>query len=279
MTIAFSTSQPCNLLVCTDGSPASHEAAEAALVLAQQWPCRIRWLQVLECNPVFVSQAIDSMPDWEKDVRDNLQAILSRAEALGIETEILVRQGESVHQVILAEAEKHHPDLILMGRRGHTALAGLLMGSVTARVVGLSPFNVLVVPRDSPLTFQRLLVAIDGSPCSEAAWREALSLSALWHSHLLAVSVAQKDSEVPEIQEILQKVHSEAGREGVPLDTLLLRGTPSEAILQTAQSRGTDLLVLGSHGRTGLKLLLMGSVTEQVIDQARCSVLIVKHQT
>jgi nucleotide-binding universal stress UspA family protein len=74
-------------------------------------------------------------------------------------------------------------------------------------------------------------------------------------------------------------VHSEADREGVPLDTLLLRGTPSEAILQTAQSRGTDLLVLGSHGRTGLKLLLMGSVTEQVIGQARCPVLIVKHPT
>jgi nucleotide-binding universal stress UspA family protein len=276
MTVAFSAAQPCNLLVCTDGSPASQGALEAAMVLAQRWPCRMRWLQVLECNPVFASQALDSIPEWEKEVRDNLQAMFSRTEALGIETEILVRQGEAVFRVILAEAEKHQPDFIIMGRRGRTALAGLLMGSVTARVVALSPVDILVVPRNSPLTFRRLLVAIDGSPCSEAPWREALALSKVWFSHLLAVSVAQRDSEVPEVQETLQKLQGEADREGVPLDTLLLRGNPSEAIFRTAQSRGTDHLILGSHGRTGLKRLIMGSVTEQVIGQARCPVLIVK---
>jgi nucleotide-binding universal stress UspA family protein len=277
MTIACSTAQPCNLLVCIDGSPASQGAMEAALVLAQRQHCRIRWFQVLECNPVFVSQAIDSIPEWEKEARNNLQAMLSWAEAQGLVTEILVREGEVVHRAILAEAEKRQPDLIITGRRGRTALAGLLMGSVTARVVGLSPFNVLVVPRNSPLTFHRLLVAVDSSPCSESAWREAFSLSKSWFSHLLAVSVAQKDVEVSEVQEILQKVKSEADQEGVPLDTSVLRGTPSEAILQAAKTRGTDLLILGSHGRTGLKRLIMGSVTEQVIGQAHCPVLIVKH--
>lgn len=279
MTIACSTAQPCNLLVCTDGSSASQGAMEAALVLARRGPCRLRWLQVLECNPVFASQAIDSIPEWEKDAREGLQGMLSRAEAQGLVTEILVREGEVVHRTILAEAEKYQPDLIIMGRRGRTALAGLLMGSVTARVVALSPFNVLVVPRNSPLTFHRLLVAIDGSPCSEAAWREAFLLSRAWFSHLLAVSVAQRGAELPEVQEILQKVQAEADREGVPLDTLVLRGTPSEAIIQAAQARGTDLLILGSHGRRGLTRLIMGSVTEQVIGQARCPVLIVKHPT
>jgi nucleotide-binding universal stress UspA family protein len=279
MTVACSTAHPCSLLVCTDGSPASQGAMEAAFVLARRRPCRIMWLQVLECNPGFASQAIDSIPEWEKEAREGLQAMLSRAEAQGLATEILVREGEVVHRAILAEAEKLQPDLIVMGRRGRTALAGLLMGSDTARVVPLSPFNVLVVPRDVPLTFQRLLVAIDSSPCSEAAWREALLLSRTWFSHLLAVSVAQSDAALPEIQEILQKVQGEADREGVPLDTLLLRGTPSDAIIQAAQTRGTDLLILGSHGRTGLKRLITGSVTEQVIGQARCPVLIVKRQT
>jgi nucleotide-binding universal stress UspA family protein len=279
MTIACSTAQPCNLLVCTDGSPASQGAMEAALVLARRQHCRIRWLQVLECNPVFASQAIDSIPEWEKDAREGLQALLSRAEAQGLVTEILVREGEVVHRTILAEAEKCRPDLIIMGRRGRTALAGLLMGSITARVVALSPFNALVVPRNSPLTFHRLLVAIDGSPCSEAAWREALFLSKAWFSHLLAVSVAQREAELPEVQEILQKVQTEADREGIPLDILVLRGTPSEAIIQAAQARGTDLLILGSHGRRGLTRLIMGSVTEQVIGQARCPVLIVKQPT
>jgi nucleotide-binding universal stress UspA family protein len=278
MTASFSAAQPCNLLVCTDGSPASQGAMEAAFVLAQRWPCRIQWFQVLECNPVFASQAIGSIPEWEQEARAGLQAMLSRAEAQGIATEILVRQGEKVHRAILAEAEKTQPELIIMGRRGRTALAGLLMGSVTARVVSISPVNVMVVPRDSPLTFHRLLVAVDGSPCSEAAWREAFSLSRTWFSHLLAVSVAQKEAEVPKTQETLQKVQAEADREGVPLDTLVLRGTPGKAIIQAAQARGSDLLILGSHGRTGLTRLIMGSVTEQVIGQTQCPVLIVKHQ-
>ncbi len=279
MTVSFSAAQPCNLLVCTDGSPASQGAVEAAFVLARRWPCRIRWFQVLECNPVFASQAIDSIPEWEQEARAGLQAMLSRAEAQGLETEIVVREGEVAHRAILAEAEQCGPDLIVMGRRGRAELASLLMGSVTARVVETSPVNVLVVPRNSPLTFQRLLVAIDGSPCSEAAWREALALSRHWFSHLLAVSVAQKEAELPEVQEILQKVKVEADDEGVPLDTLLLRGTPGEAIIRAAQSRGTDLLILGSRGRTGLTRLIMGSVTEQVIGQARCPVLIVKRRS
>jgi nucleotide-binding universal stress UspA family protein len=278
MTVSYSSTEPCNLLVCADGSPASQGAMEAAFVLARRWPCRIRWLQVLECNPGYASQAIDAIPEWEQQARDALQTMLSRAEAQGLKSEILVRQGEVAHRAILAEAEKNLPDLIVMGRRGRSELAGLLMGSVTARVVGLSPVNVLVVPRNSPLTFQRLLVAVDGSPCSEAAWREAFSLSRTWVSHLLAVSVAQKDAELPEVQEILRKVHREADREGIPLDTLILRGAPGEALLRAAQARGSDLLILGSHGRTGLSRLIMGSIAEQVLNQARCPVLIVKRR-
>jgi nucleotide-binding universal stress UspA family protein len=279
MTASFSSPQLCNLLVCADGSPASQGAVEAAFVLARRRPCRIRCLQVLECNLAFASQAIDSIPDWEQEARHGLQAMLFRAGAQGLETEVLVRQGESAPRAILAEAEKDQPDLIVMGRRGRSELTGLFMGSVTARVIGLSPVNVLVVPRKSPLTFQRLLVAVDGSPCSQAAWREALSLAKAWFSHLVAVSVAQKEAELPEVQEILQKVQSEADQAGAPLDTLLLRGTPGEAILRAAQARGSDLLILGSHGRTGLTRLFMGSVVEQVIGQARCPVLIVKRRT
>jgi nucleotide-binding universal stress UspA family protein len=155
----------------------------------------------------------------------------------------------------------------------------MLMGSVTARVIGHSPVDVLVVPRQAPLTFQRLLVASDGSPFSDAAGGVALSLARAWCSGLLAVSAAPKEAQVPEAQEILHRLQTIAHRERIPLDTLMLRGAPGEAILQAAQNRGIDLIIMGSHGRTGLTRLLMGSVAQEVIGQARCPVLIVKRRT
>ena len=64
----------------------------------------------------------------------------------------------------MEEAAELQPDLIIMGRHGYTGLTRLLMGSTTARVIGHSPCHVLVVPQGVSLSFQRLLMASDGSP-------------------------------------------------------------------------------------------------------------------
>jgi nucleotide-binding universal stress UspA family protein len=63
---------------------------------------------------------------------------------------------------------------------------------------------------------------------------------------------------------------------GVTVEHLLEEGDPATAILQIAQERGCDLIVIGTHGRTGLSRLLMGSVAEQVVRRAACPVLTVK---
>jgi nucleotide-binding universal stress UspA family protein len=65
-------------------------------------------------------------------------------------------------------------------------------------------------------------------------------------------------------------------RPDVPVEYVLSEEDPVQAIIQTAAERGCDLIVLGSHGRSGLKRLLMGSVAEQVVRKASCPVLVVK---
>lgn len=262
--------------MCTDGSGDSGRAIQAAFPLAQRWSGRICLLQVLEFNPGFASQAIDYIQAWEREAWEGLKSLLAQATAQELEAEALVRRGEAAYRVILKEAEKYTPDLIIMGRHGRTSLGRLLLGSATARVIGLSAVNVLVVPRDAPLTFRRLLVASDGSPHSQAAWRVALALAKDWHSELLAVSVARGEGEVPEVEDILATLRGEAEREGIPVTALSLVGAPDEAIVQAALTHGADFIILGSHGRTGLSRLLMGSVTERVIGQASCPVLVVK---
>jgi nucleotide-binding universal stress UspA family protein len=68
-----------------------------------------------------------------------------------------------------------------------------------------------------------------------------------------------------------------AGNEhGVPVTAVMPQGqAPDDAIIQAALKYGVDLIILGSHGRTGLSRLLMGSVTERVIGSAACPVLVV----
>ena len=74
MTALPSGQQPCTLMVCTDGSPASQGAVEAGLVLARRWSCRILLLQVLEYNPGYASQAMDGIEEWEREAREGLEA-------------------------------------------------------------------------------------------------------------------------------------------------------------------------------------------------------------
>ncbi len=276
MTAPPSSQPPCTLMVCTDGSPASQGAVEAGLVLARRWSCRILLLQVLEYNPGYASLAMDAIEAWEREAREGLNAVRDRAAAAGVEAEVLLRRGEAAHRTILAEAEQHRPRLIIMGRRGRSDLAEVLMGGVTARVTAHSPVSVLIVPRDAPLTFQRLLVASDGSPCCAPAWRQALALTKAWFCHLLAVHVAPKTADLPEAHRIIERLRDEADQAGIPLDTLVLHGSPHRAILQAAQARGTDLFILGSHVRSGLTRFFTGSVAQQIIGQARCPVLVVK---
>jgi nucleotide-binding universal stress UspA family protein len=278
MTAFPSSPPPGDLLVCTDGSPASRGVFEAALSLARRQPRRIRLLQVLEYNPGFASQALNALQEWEGEAQAGLEALRRRAEAQGTAAEIVLSRGKAAPQAILAEVARLRPGFIIMGRRGRTDLKSILLGSVTNRIIGLSPVPILVVPRLGPFTFGRPLLASDGSPSSEAAWRQALVLARAWSVQLLAVSAAQKEEEYPEVEAILEKLQEEAREQGAPLTTHMVQGQPAEAILRAAEVLEADLLILGSHGRTGLKRLFLGSVAERVVGRAACPVLIVKRR-
>jgi len=267
------------LLVCTDGSPESQGAIGEALVLARLCGSKVYLLQVLETSSYFEVQATDLLARLEEEIRTQLESIKAEAVGKGVTLEVRVRRSVSAYAAILEEAKELQPELIIMGRYGRTGLARLMVGSVTARVIGYSPFKVLVVPREAILSFERILVANDGSPCSEAAWQEALAVTQRVGASLFAVSVAREEGEITMAEEIVRKMLAEANRQGVPLTTLSPQGQqPDDAIVQAALRYQVSLIIMGSHGRTGLKRLLMGSVTERVIGQAPCPVLVVKEK-
>jgi nucleotide-binding universal stress UspA family protein len=274
------------ILVCTDGSPDSQGALGAALTLARTTGSTVYLLEVIFYLAGYELQAPDTlapplvnlelMQAQEAAVKERLATRQAEAAALGITLEPRVRTSASAYEGILEEVGELQPDVIVMGRHGYTGLTRLLMGSVTARVIGHSPVNVLVVPQGVDLTFQRLMMASDGSPFSEAAWKVALDLAKTMGGALIGISVAPGDRDIGAATDVVRNLEAAAEKEGLRLDTMIPMGRPEEGIVKAADFKQASLIIVGSHGRTGLKRLLMGSVAERVIGDAKCPVLVVK---
>jgi len=266
------------LMVCTDGSDEGQNAVAAALELARACDSQVIAVQAVHVVPEFQAVAPDLPATLGKAVRENMAVIKAAAGKLGVALQTVAPEGQTPHAAILAAAEKIRPDLIIMGRCGKTALARILMGNVTARVIGNSPINVLVVPRGGMVGFQRLLVALDGSAYSQAALELALAMAKQAKSRLIGVSVAPEEGDIIEAQAIIRRMLSAASLAGVPMKGVNPQGVaPDTGIVQQAIKHEVDLIIVGSYGRTGLKKLLMGSVTERVIGGSPCPVLVVKH--
>ena len=84
------------------------------------------------------------------------------------------------------------------------------------------------------------------------------------------------EKEMKEAEQNVKKVKEAAVQAGIKTNGLIMGGKPSEAIMQTAKDKQADLIVLGSHGKTGVEKLLMGSVAERVIVLSSCPVMVVK---
>jgi nucleotide-binding universal stress UspA family protein len=139
------------------------------------------------------------------------------------------------------------------------------------------------------LPVRTIVHATDFSECSEAAFRLACSVARDYGARLLVLHVLRPPTATayeagavllePEgyRDELWEKLHRLQPRQpGVPVNHRLSEGDPAAEVLALARETGCDLIVVGTHGRTGLGRLLLGSVAEQVVRKAPCPVLTVK---
>ncbi len=140
-----------------------------------------------------------------------------------------------------------------------------------------------------PLTRgERILVAVHGSAFSELAVDQAISLGGICNSEIFVVSVVDLFPEqiavAPALVEKMSKdvrQHLDDAKEKVdeanmPCETIVhIGGNPHEFIIQEAKDKEIDLIVMGTHGRSGIKRVLLGSVAQNVIGHAPCPVLVV----
>lgn len=143
-----------------------------------------------------------------------------------------------------------------------------------------------------PLSIKRIVVATDFSDGSDAALEPAFGLArrldaGLEVVHVLdpsiltappglgSIALADAPALVEEIDRALAQRAERAQSLGVPCETKVLEGFPSSEIVRHAQKVGADLIIMGTHGRTGLAHVVLGSVAERVVQRATCPVMVV----
>lgn len=141
----------------------------------------------------------------------------------------------------------------------------------------------------APGRIRRILLATDLSGASEAATQQALELARQLGARLLAVSVIDSSASLPGEARLLRLDQRRAAREaaaqalvvrgraaGVSVEFLVWEGEPGSSIVDAAASELADLIIVGSHGRGRVGRLLLGSVSEHVVRNAPCPVLVVR---
>ena len=144
----------------------------------------------------------------------------------------------------------------------------------------------------SPFRLKRILVPIDFSDCAKKALRYAIPLAKDYEAALtLLYVVPTHHGEYGDIDYAILEAEMRAGSEKelstlavdevrgeVPADTLVRTGSPGLEIIEVAKSLSADLIVISTHGRTGLKHVLLGSIAEAVVRRAPCPVLVVRER-
>ncbi len=140
-----------------------------------------------------------------------------------------------------------------------------------------------------PLTRgERILVAVDGSAYSELAVDQAISLGGICNSEIFVISVvdlfpeqiavapALEEKMSKDVRQHLDEAKKKVDEANMPCETIVhIGGNPHEFIVQEAKDKAIDLIVMGTHGRSGIKRVLLGSVAQNVIGHAPCPVLVV----
>jgi nucleotide-binding universal stress UspA family protein len=293
------------ILVAIDGSEAAAVAVD--LVAEVVWP---PGTEILVAEAVETGAGIFGGP-WPALAAvqtDRIEADIRAEAQRTVETagERLARSGLNVTTIVLRgrpataivdRARAMRANLVVVGSRGHGTIESMLLGSVSAEVVDHAPAPVLVA---RGRRIERIVLGWDGSSCASRAVELLRTWPIFAGSMVRVVSVA--DVEIPwwvgfpeagppemvpiyvDAANASRRQHDELAREmtaqlqsaGLTAEADRREGDAATEILAAAKTSNADLIAVGTHGRSGLKRLVLGSVARNILQHATCSVLVVR---
>lgn len=302
MTLASEPSEPQrrrfeHVLVATDFSAGAVQALERAGRLPLANGARFSIVHVL---PDGLPQATRARV--EQDAHRQLEraaATLSKACMSSGREDVAIASALCCAKAAFLEIIRHAKsvgvDLVVLGRHGRRPVKDMFIGSTAERVIRTDDFPVLVVSRKAVHPYRRPLLAVDLEDTSQSMIELALRIlgpeaaaAAVVHAYAVPfegfISPYVPPGEMTEFRQeyrdvavkSLARLLSRLGDAGMRWETAILQGDPRSVILTEAQRWQADLLVVGTHGRTGLAHALLGSVAEWVMQAAPCDLLIAR---
>jgi len=279
------------ILCPVDFSEGSARALEEAVRLAKEHNAELVVAHAWYVPPTAIELSLssDALDAIREDAARGLEDTVSRARSLGA-TQLTGVLLDGLPWTRIVEAAEGC-DLVVMGTHGRTGLSHVLLGSVAEKVVRHAHGSVLVVPAGSSLrTFKRVVCPVDFSEPSKVALQRAAELvvadgGTLTVVHVIELPVAYR-GQIPldfageidrRAREKLDEWVADASRRTKATVTPVVRlGTPGAQVLHLLGEASCDLVVVGSHGRTGLKRALLGSVAEKLARHAGCPVYVAR---
>lgn len=293
------------ILFPTDFSRCAEQALAHAVFLAEKYGSEIHVLHIVtlfEDQPSIVSDEIAETEDMIRRLEDiaekQLIKVVDSHSADDMKIFTATKRGISAAPAILDYASDNDIDLIVMGTHGRRGLGHLLLGSAAEEVVRLSECPVLTVREsEKPKSLEavnKILVPVDFSDYSKSALSYAAEIAKSYKSELQVLHIIEETMHpafslsgkssifdlVPDIEADCRKrmemMLKESVSTAVKAGIFVKGGRAPNDIINFAKENASDLIVIATHGLTGLEHLLLGSVTEKVVRMAHCPVFTVK---
>lgn len=284
------------IVVGVDGSHAAGHATALAIQLA-----KTHQSEVLFAFAVDYAAASESSAAVIEALTADGHRILENAKSSAVEEGVAARcellEGRPEY-ALTRYAGQVNADAIVMGSRGPGIAERFFIGSTAEGVLRLTMLPVFIAREPNPAvppSLKRIVVAIDNSDPSDAAIEFATKLAVIHGGSLAFCHVVDENTlyeeaanyggaTYPVLHEwldeatILSRVAAEQA-EGVGIrsvETAVLTGIPATEILKFAKAQSADLIVIGAHGRRGLRHLLIGNVVNSIIRRSELPVLVVR---
>ena len=292
------------ILVPVDFSDCSNKALEYAILFGEKYGAVLTLFHVVALfqEDVGETERMQELEEivkrQEEKIRKQMSGSKEKVTARGVSVNTVIQRGINPADTILEFLDEQDFDLVIMGTHGRTGLKHVLQGSVAEKVVRLSPVPVLTIHREvQKYDFDDIVVPIDFSAHSLKAVEYATDLAQTFNSRLYFLHVIEQEihpsfyaAGVTSIFEIdhdlkervvqnMQEFVEDFLDESMTTEYVVREGKAHREIVEFAKEKGMDLIVIATHGLSGLEYLLLGSTTEKVVRWATCPVFTVKSES